>query len=104
MRYSIPLFLYGTPAATPSGAPRLSFRAVTEGDRRYVEIANTGGRHARITDLRAGPAGRDLSLRAGLAGYVLAGATVRWAVPAGVPLPLLLAGINGVEQSITPAS
>jgi len=102
MRYSIPLFAYD--GAAGGQATRLTYRTVAEAGRRYVEVTNSGTLHARITDLSVGPADRRVSLHAGLAGYVLAGATMRWPVPDSVPAVALMAGVNGTVEPIPAAA
>jgi len=104
MRYSIPLFAYGAAPSQAERTPRLAFRTVTEGGQRFVEIANTGTLHARLTDLRAKVSDRRLPLQPGLAGYVLAGARMRWPLPADVSPSALVAGVNGSDQSIPSAT
>lgn len=102
MRYSIPLFAYG--ASATERRTQLSFRTVTLGAQRFVEVTNTGTLHARLTDLRARVADGRVTLQTGLAGYVLAGATMRWALPAGVSPSALVAGVNGTDQPIPSAA
>lgn len=102
MRYSIPLFTYGEPSE--AGAAHLSMRLRTDGATRTLEIANTGTRHARLTDLKLGVGTQAVMVRAGLAGYVLAGATLRLPLPAGVNGTAVSVGVNGVEQTLLPAA
>lgn len=100
MRYSIPLFVYGDRSGTLT--PNLRFRTVVVEGQRFVEIVNDGGQHARLTDLAAVTPSGTVPLHAGLAGYVLAGAAMRWRLPVDVPFRTLVAGVNGEQQSITP--
>ncbi|MEH3047326.1 fimbrial biogenesis chaperone [Sphingomonas adhaesiva] len=80
MRYSIPLFTHAT--ATP-GTPQLDARIAAGPDGRVLSIRNTGTAHARLTDLRLVTGTREVTVHAGLTGYVLPGATVTFALPGG---------------------
>lgn len=99
MRYSIPLFAYNVEAATL--APKLETRLVDAAGARYLIVTNTGGRHARLIDLRAtdGP-----PLVSGLVGYVLAGQSLRIPVPKDAPAAPFSVTVNGAEQRLTPVS
>lgn len=78
MRYSVPLFVYGN-GLTPDGVkPQLSWQLVNNGGKRFIEIANSGNGHARIS--KAQLDGRTLS--DGLLGYVLARSSNRFPVNA----------------------
>jgi fimbrial chaperone protein len=95
MRYSIPLFAY---AADP--APPVLDVVQQGGD---LVLHNTGARHARLTDLRiVGPDGRATVVRPGLAGYVLPGATVRFAIPTQ-PRGAVHAGVDGTDRVLAPS-
>jgi fimbrial chaperone protein len=100
MRYSIPLFVYGTDVATL--APRLvpSYRA--SAGEQAIEIRNAGSIHARLTDLRIGTGGQQRMVKAGLAGYVLPGATLRIALPDNAP-GVVTVSVNGKDVTLTPA-
>ncbi|MBJ7438922.1 MAG: molecular chaperone [Sphingopyxis sp.] len=106
MRYSLPLFVYGagmahSAAKAPAGTDhQLAWRIVGSGNERQLEIRNMGVIHARLTDVGfaggAVPAGDDTPPGKGLFGYVLAGATMRWPLPAGTPAAsALVAVVNG---------
>lgn len=100
MRYSIPLFVEGA-GMTPKAVPHLTATIIVEGGRRYARIVNGGTRHARLSDLAITHNGRRTMISAGLAGYVLPGATMRWALPDDVPPGgTLSVAVNGVEQTI----
>lgn len=99
MRYSIPLFTYGV---TAPSAPRLAVRVESISGTRYLIISNAGDRHARLTDLRVGTGARQIVLRGGLAGYVLAGATMRWALPASSDGSVVHVAVDGAEQTLLP--
>ena len=78
-RYSLPLFI--SPARMAAGA--LSARLSRDGDTPCLALHNAGTRRARLQDLvQLDPDGRRGTLLTGLAGYVLAGATVCWQLPA----------------------
>jgi len=65
-----------------------------------LAIRNTGMLHARLVDIRTAD-DKKTSLASGLAGYVLAGQTMRWPVPEGVPdISPLMANVNGADQRI----
>jgi fimbrial chaperone protein len=102
MRYSIPLFTYdGQIAATPA----LQGRTVVINGKRYAEIRNTSQRHARLLDLRIQQGAKSVTVAAGLMGYVLPGATMRWVLPDGAPLDgTLLVNVNGVDTSLAPTA
>ncbi|GGB28487.1 hypothetical protein GCM10011380_17640 [Sphingomonas metalli] len=93
MRYSIPLFAY---AAAPA-APALGAQVTTGPAGRMLTIHNDGTTHARLTDLRLiGTGGRETMLRAGLVGYVLAGATI--VIPLGDHQGgVVRVGVNGTD-------
>lgn len=117
MRYSVPLFAYGTglwskeDSTRPRdpkgvGLPQLSWRTVAVDGKPYVEVRNQGAVHARLTDVAIKQGAQNKPLAEGLLGYVLPGAVMRW------PAPGSLAGdsalqvrVNGAAQvqSITPA-
>lgn len=99
MRYSIPLFTYGAGAAAPSS---LSAHVALHGGERFLEIHNGGGLHARLTDLRLVSHGQSTMLLPGLAGYVLAGATRGFKLPAEAPLAgSFVVGVNGADQTLS---
>ncbi|MEP6940096.1 MAG: molecular chaperone [Rudaea sp.] len=78
LHYSVPIFiepLGGTPV------PQLHWALQREGEHVVLEVANTGSGHAQFADLAfTDNAGRRTELAQGLLGYVLPGATVRWAL------------------------
>ena len=81
VRYSIPVFFNGPEAAQP----RLAWSIDRRGGRLTAVARNDGGRRLRIAKLRVKDGGRVVSVGDGLAGYVLAGATMRFVAPAGAP-------------------
>lgn len=95
MRYSIPLFTF----TAPDPPPRLDARVVMGTGGRVLTIRNTGLGHARLTDVRLVAGGRETTVRSGLAGYVLPGATI--SVPLGTAEPgTVKVGVNGADQTL----
>ncbi|BAN46598.1 molecular chaperone [Metapseudomonas resinovorans] len=94
MRYSVPLFVFGSGAGMASDAkarpgiqplaPQLSFSLQQEGGQRFLLLHNQGPAHARLSEVRLSQGGRSVPLAEGLLGYVLPGARMRWVLPAGV--------------------
>ncbi|WP_218641990.1 molecular chaperone [Burkholderia sp. SRS-W-2-2016] len=114
MRYAVPLFSYGKnlwakedpqkkrdPAS--AGKPDLSWRQVAEGGRQYLEIANQGPVHARLTHVSIEQNGKQVEIAGGLFGYVLAHSTMRWPMPAQVSAAggALSADVNGLNRQQT---
>lgn len=97
MRYSVPLFTYAAPA--DDAKPDLSWTVAGTGSGRMLVIRNAGARHARLVDIRTQD--RKTVIAAGLAGYVLAGQTMRWPLPEGAPdAGQIVANVNGADQHI----
>ena len=63
--------------------PSLGWNAQQVGDEVEVEGTNTGSRHARVEGLAVRAGSNEVSLGAGLNGYVLANSKRRWTAPAG---------------------
>jgi fimbrial chaperone protein len=101
MRYSIPLFTYGKAEAS---APNLAMRVEVIAGKRYLTIANAGERHARLTDLTLGSGAKAVVLRPGLAGYVLAGSTMRWELPPYADSSVVHVGVNSATQLLLPTA
>ncbi len=98
MRYSVPLFTYA--GSVNAAKPELTATVERSGGGRTLAIRNTGMLHARLVDIRTAD-DKKTSLASGLAGYVLAGQTMRWPVPDGVPdTSPLMANVNGADQRI----
>lgn len=87
MRYSVPLFVYGSGLSPDSSLPQLSWRTVMEGGQRWLEMNNRGAIHARLSNVSLN--GR--ALGDGLFGYVLANSRHRW--------PLSFAPASGAQLS-----
>jgi fimbrial chaperone protein len=101
LRYSIPLFTYGEPIA--AGSSSLSARIALVEGKRFVEIRNSGARHARLINLRLVNGSQRFDVTTGLVGYVLPGATMRWPLPSDAPLAgAVLVNVNGADQQLSP--
>jgi fimbrial chaperone protein len=104
LRYSVPVFVL--PRGADDGAPVLRTRIVRDRNGPFLEIGNSGSRHAQIADLGYMTVGGERhAIAAGLSGYVLPGNTMRWPLPAIITVPTtgtFKARINGepVEQSL----
>lgn len=87
LRYSVPVFVQN-PKCTAS-APRLTWRFMLSGEQVLLEVANAGDQRAQLANVRMIDAsGNATTLAGGLMGYVLPGATRRFAVdlaPSAVP-------------------
>ncbi|MCU5774488.1 molecular chaperone [Erwiniaceae bacterium BAC15a-03b] len=81
MRYSVPLFVYGTGLDANSAKPQLSWQIVNQQGKPFLEMTNRGAGHARLSKVTLG--GRNLS--DGLLGYVLANSTWRWPLSFSAP-------------------
>lgn len=100
MRYSLPLFTYGDAADSLKPQLRSAVRFVD--GKRWIEISNSGSRHARLTDLRIGSGSAIRTVQAGLVGYVLPGATMRWPLPEDLAAPApITVGVNGTDVSLS---
>ena len=107
LRYSVPIFI--APAGAQPGAPRLAWTLREEKGQAVLQVANSGGMHAQLSDLDfVDTAGRRTTLHAGLMGYVLPGAQMRWPLkaPAAAFAPggVLETKINGnaTQEQIPP--
>lgn len=80
MRYSVPLFVYGSGVTSDSAKPQLSWQQVDSGGKRWLELTNRGNGHARLSNVIIG--GRRLGN--GLFGYVLANSSNRWPLTSSV--------------------
>ncbi|GGP23152.1 fimbrial biogenesis chaperone [Silvimonas iriomotensis] len=110
MRYSVPLFVYGDHlwlkedprkkrVTAEQGVPRLTWRAIHEDGKNWLEVSNQGVVHARLTEVSIGVLGQQPYMVDGLLGYVLAGGTMRWPMPQPVaPRAVMRATVNGVGQ------
>ncbi|ORM66288.1 molecular chaperone [Pantoea rodasii] len=80
MRYSVPLFVYGSGVTSDSAKPQLSWQQVDSGGKRWLQLTNRGNGHARLSNVTIG--GRRLGN--GLFGYVLANSSNRWPLTSSV--------------------
>lgn len=103
MRYSLPLFTYGS--AADALTPQLQSAIRLIDGKRWIEISNAGGGHARLTNLRIGSGASARMIQEGLLGYVLPRATMRWPLPDGFSAAApMIVGVNGADVSLsTPA-
>lgn len=107
LRYSVPIF-FASPAA-PAAAPQLVWSLQREGDQAVLEVANSGAMHAQLADLKfVDTTGRRTQLHAGLMGYVLPGARMRWPLKSSAEV-LALGGLletmingNATQENIPP--
>ena len=77
LRNSVPIFIATAGAQSP--APQLTWSLRREEGQAVLEVANTGGMHAQLADLDfVDTVGRRTPVHAGLMGYVLPGARMRW--------------------------
>jgi fimbrial chaperone protein len=109
IRYSVPLFVAGDgirlkpdmdkkQAAT---VPVLSAKLVMVAGKKYLRIHNSGLIHARLSNVVWTQGIKNITLNAGLLGYVLPGAQMQWPVP----MPLVAEGelnaqVNDVATQI----
>ena len=108
LRYSVPVFVPGPPASTPTAA--LQWSSTIVGDSLTLDARNDGARHARLSGavlLRAD--GAPIELVPGLLGYVLVGSRMHWSLklPTGTETigARLKVQVNGVatEQALPSA-
>ncbi|MCH2486410.1 MAG: fimbria/pilus periplasmic chaperone [Erythrobacter sp.] len=99
MRYSLPLFAYS--AAPDAIAPYLETRIVTRDGTRQLAISNRGAEHARLTDLTTANGAHPQSVKPGLVGYVLPGATLYVPVTPGMGDTMQVT-VNGTPEVIGP--
>jgi fimbrial chaperone protein len=96
MRYSVPLFVYGRGMRPPettaprrdsaaAAQPALSWRVVSDEHGRFLQLRNAGATHARLSNVQLVTPASGFDVAAGLLGYVLPGADMRWPLPAGAP-------------------
>lgn len=109
MRYSLPLFAYGSGAEANAGkidsksrsktSPPLRWRTAEADGKTVLEVRNDGNVHARLVDVGFAAGGYAQTLTPGLLGYVLPGAVARWPLPEGIsPRGTLVATVNGTPN------
>ena len=116
MRYSVPLFVYGRGMrppeataprrdATANSQPALSWRLVNDEKGRFLQLRNAGATHARLSNVQLVTPASGFDVAAGLLGYVLPGADMRWPLPDGAPegdgVALRMA-VNGTVTTVRP--
>jgi fimbrial chaperone protein len=85
LRYSLPIFLAPAEGAAPM---QLHWSLLLRQGHPVLQVSNTGGTHAQLADLGYSDAsGRRVTVHAGLLGYVLPGATMRWPLHANPVQP-----------------
>lgn len=105
LRYSVPVFLL--PAGADEVAPVLRVRVGRDSEGSFIEIDNSGRRHAQVADLAYIDAdGARHAVAPGLSGYVLPGAMKRWSLSSTFTVSntgTFKARINGepVERSLS---
>jgi fimbrial chaperone protein len=112
IRYSVPLFVTGKGVWTKARADRkrdpataaqpvLSWRIDREQDGVFLSVRNTGAAHARLTAAQWARGNDTTTINAGLLGYVLAGAEMRWRLESPPPMGFSpQARVNGGEAPV----
>ncbi len=78
IRYSIPVFF----ASPGISAPNVSWKYAAKGGRFTLSAHNSGGRRLRVSNLKIkSGSGSTRTISRGLAGYVLAGSSIKWKKP-----------------------
>ncbi|AUX71492.1 molecular chaperone [Erwinia pyrifoliae] len=95
MRYSVPLFVYGSGLDANNIQPNLSWRLVNQGNQQAIEITNRGNAHVRLSNVALG--GR--SITDSLMGYVLANASHTFPLPFKAPTGAELSAKLGAKIS-----
>ncbi|MFM8699898.1 MAG: molecular chaperone [Hyphomicrobiales bacterium] len=78
LRHSVPVFV----RANGVSKSKLDWSVKRDETGLVVTATNTGGRTARLTDIRMASGGTSVPVRSGLAGYVLPGQSMSWRTPA----------------------
>ncbi|MCZ2496906.1 fimbria/pilus periplasmic chaperone [Xylophilus sp. Kf1] len=120
LRYAVPLFVYGAGAVPPQArhrnpgeppgpgvlAPRLDWNLLLDKGQPVLVLRNSGNAHARVTGVEwSTPGGPVQMLNPGLLGYVMAGASMRFAIEKPLPRDARLrAGLNGRAADIPRAT
>lgn len=77
LHYSVPVFL--EPAGSAKTAPALQWQLERNGHQATLQISNHGSGHAQVSQISfVAHSGQRTEINAGLFGYVLPGATMRW--------------------------
>lgn len=106
LHYSLPVFVESTPAPTaaqPVIQPVLAWSVLHQGTRLFLQATNQGAIHAQVVaPVFITAAGQRITLGAGLFGYVLPGATMRWPLARTSPLAQpgsIEATVNGSQTT-----
>ena len=83
LRQSIPAFF----SDEPRRAPKVDWNFAQDGSQLWLTGRNTGDRRIRLSDIDLTANGASLYQRAGLFGYVLPGAEMRWPIKPTAALP-----------------
>ena len=98
MRYSVPVFLASAGATAVPAVPRLSWALRRQGEHVQLEVSNSGSVHAQLADLSfVDAAGKRTALHAGLLGYVLPQARMRWLLKTP---PAVFAAAGNIEAQV----
>ncbi|KQP18423.1 molecular chaperone [Pseudorhodoferax sp. Leaf267] len=109
IRYSVPLFVSGkghwtkprpdrTRDAATAAQPALRWRTERAEDGNYLVVRNAGLAHARLTNVQWVRGSDAVPINAGLLGYVLPGAEMRWKLTTPPPMGHVPhARVNGSE-------
>lgn len=112
IRYSVPLFVSGkghwtkpradkTRDAASAAQPELRWRTERADDGHFLVVRNDGTAHARLTAVQWVRGNETVPLNAGLLGYVLPGAEMRWKLSAPPPAGhALRSRINASEAPV----
>ncbi|ADP11324.1 type 1 pili usher pathway chaperone [Erwinia sp. Ejp617] len=95
MRYSVPLFVYGSGLDANNIQPNLSWRLVNQGNQEAIEITNRGNGHVRLSNVALG--GRRIT--DSLMGYVLANASHTFSLPFKAPTGAQLSAQLGAKNT-----
>jgi fimbrial chaperone protein len=106
MRYSIPLFSYGSGIATQKAAShhaladpnKLSWRVINEDGKPALQVSNRGNVHVRLSKVTLTQGSQQRVLADGLMGYVLPDSERAWPLPVSLTRPTQLsASINAPD-------
>jgi fimbrial chaperone protein len=104
LHYSVPIFI--EPAGTAATPPQLQWNLQQDGQNVMLQVSNHGGIHAQLAALSfVDGTGHRTEIDPGLLGYVLPGATMRWALKppaavfaAGGTLEVMINGEKATEN------
>jgi len=84
LRQSIPVFF----SDAPQRAPKVDWNVVRDESQLWLTGRNTGDRRIRLSDIDLNASGTPVYMHAGLLGYVLPGAEMRWPITSTTTLPV----------------